>query len=271
MARDVVRGTRAVHRVRVRDATEQGSDLVAHEEPLEIRVGGVPLAVLLRTPGHDADLAAGYVLTEGVVADAADIDDVVPCATAPAEAAGNIVDVLLRPGAAPDLRRFQRPRHANSACGTCGAASLDNLLAEAPPLVDGRCIPGAVVRGLPDALRQRQPGFAATGGLHAAAALDDAGALQDVREDVGRHNAVDKTLGAWAVRGRGRAALGVVVSSRAGFEIVQKAHVLRVPVVVSVGAPTSLAVELALRAGLTLVAFAGAAGFNIYAHGHRIG
>jgi FdhD protein len=243
---------------------------VAVEEPLEIRLAGKVLAVLLRTPGHDDDLAVGFALSEGVLAHASEVDEVRPCAAAPAQAIGNVVEVLLRDGVTPNFSRHQQPRFSNSACGVCGSAALENLLHVAPPIVDGRTITPTEAQRAPDLLRAQQPGFLATGGLHAAGLLDDDGALQAVREDVGRHNATDKALGAWAQDRGDHAARALVVSSRAGFEIVQKAHALRVPVVVCVGAPTSLAVDSAVLAGITLLAFSSSHGFGVYAHSHRV-
>ena len=263
--------TRSVRRARISEndfLDEQ--DVVAVEEPLEIRLCGIPLTVLLRTPGNDEELAVGFCMTEGLIGSAQDVDEVKPCDNAPAQAAGNIVDVLVRAGILPDFRRHQAPRYANSACGVCGIATLENLTRAVAPLTDAHSIPFRTLLQLPQKLRHQQPGFAATGGMHAAGLLFDDGALHCVREDVGRHNATDKTLGAWLLERPEDRPRALVVSSRAGFEIVEKAHHAGVPVVLCVGAPTSLAVNAAERAGVTLCAFASARGCNIYSHGGRI-
>lgn len=265
--------TRAVTRQRWDGASGSSAvDTVAVEEPLEIRVAQTPVAVLLRTPGHDEDLATGFALTERLVAGVEDIESVVPCEAAPAAARGNVVDVQVTGGAKVDLRRFARPRFSNSACGVCGAAALENLLMDAGGVLDDAArFKVAAIHQATGQLLAAQPAFAMTGGLHAAGIMDQAGALGFVREDVGRHNATDKALGAYALAGfspSGAAAL--VVSSRAGFEIVQKALVMRMAMVVTVGAPTSLAVEVAQRGGVTLVAFARSGSFSVYAHAARV-
>jgi len=193
-----------------------------------------------------------------------------PCEAAPAQAIGNIVELVLVPGVTPDLSRHQQPRFSNSACGVCGTATLENLLFRAPPVEDLRLVTHEEVLRAPHALRQQQPGFERTGGLHAAGLLDEDGKVVCVREDVGRHNAADKALGAWALERGDAPARALVMSSRAGFEIVQKAHALRVPVVITVGAPTSLAVDAAQKAGVTLLSFVSDDGFGIYAHPHRV-
>lgn len=229
-----------------REPGEPGVDDVVVEEPLEIRVEGVPAAVTMRTPGADLDLAAGFLWTEGVIDG---VDDL----RALAVVGENVVDVRLAEGVpAARARSADRALYATSSCGICGKASIDRIRRGAPPVVawDPDV---ATLMALPARLRQAQAAFAATGGLHGAALFDATGALSDAREDVGRHNAVDKVLGA---RLRADAtdvgALGLVVSSRAGFEIVQKALVAGVPVVACLGAPTSLAIETARAAGMRL-------------------
>lgn len=263
--------TRGVVRTRfLHGQAAQLEDQVAREEPLEIRVAGTPLAVLLRTPGHDEELAVGFCLTEGVLDRAEQVDQVEPCAAAPAQARGNVVNVCVAVGASPNLARWSKPRFSNSACGVCGTATLDNLAQHQAPLVDARTLGLAQVLEAPRALGAQQPAFSVTGGLHAAGLLDGDRMLGAVREDVGRHNAVDKALGAWALQHGEVAPLALVTTSRAGFEIVQKAHARRVPVVITVGAPTSLAVELAERAGITLVSFVRSAQCSVYAHPQRV-
>lgn len=222
------------------------TDAIAVEEPLEIRVEGVPTAVTMRTPGADLDLAAGFLWTEGVIDG---VDDL----RALAVVGQNVVDVRLAEGVPPArARSADRALYATSSCGICGKASIDRIRRDAPPVVPWD--PDlATLLALPARLRAAQHTFAATGGLHGAALFDAAGALSDAREDVGRHNAVDKVLGArLRADATDLAALGLVVSSRAGFEIVQKALVAGVPVVACLGAPTSLAVETAKAAGMRL-------------------
>ncbi|MEW5851344.1 MAG: formate dehydrogenase accessory sulfurtransferase FdhD [Myxococcota bacterium] len=264
--------TRQVQRRRYTGAeVHEEQDLVAVEEPLEIRLRGRAVVVLLRTPGRDEDLALGFCITEGLLPPDVGEVDVRPCENTPAEAQGNVVEVFPPAGLQPDFSRHAQPRYSNSACGVCGTATLDNLLRNTPALQDARTATLDELRHAPDVLLSQQPAFRATGGLHAAGLIDDTGAMCCVREDVGRHNATDKTLGAWALERPGPVRPRVlVVSSRAGFEIVEKAHVARVPVVVCVGAPTSLAVETAQRAGLTLCAFAARGGISVYSHPQRV-
>ncbi|MFZ5482035.1 MAG: formate dehydrogenase accessory sulfurtransferase FdhD [Myxococcota bacterium] len=235
-----------------------GEDEVPVEEPLEIRVEGEPVAITMRSPGDDLDLVAGFLFTEGVVDGPDDV-------RAMAEVAENTVDVRLAEGVpAARARSADRALYATSSCGVCGKASLDRLLRDVAPARAWTPSP-EVLGSLPARLRAAQPGFGVTGGVHAAALFDARGELLVVREDVGRHNAVDKVLGA---RFRADAldfdALGLVVSSRAGFEIVQKALVARVPVVAALGAPTSLAVEAARSAGMVLVGWLRGDRFNVY-------
>ncbi len=250
-----------------------GTDTVAVEEPLGIWVTFGPprerrranLGVTLRTPGHDRDLAAGFLLSEGVVSGQTDI------VAMTVNAAGTTVRVELRPDVLFDPARFARRTVRSTACGACGRAALDAADERFPGPAPGGTIAGSLVPTLPDVLRAAQGEFAATGGTHAAGLFDLSGRLLGVREDVGRHNALDKLLGAELLAGRvplaGRA---VVVSGRAGFELVQKCAAAGVPVLVAVGAPTTLAVDLAGRLGVTLVGFARAGRFNVYAHTNRV-
>lgn len=241
-------------------------DLVAVEEPLEVRLEGRPVAVTMRTPGEDLDLVAGFLLTEGVVDGA---DDIVAMAHVddPADPRGNTVDVRLSPGV-PAARRERAVRElfASSSCGVCGKASIDRVHLQAPPL-SSRLEPAPdVIFGLGMRLRQGQEAFARTGGLHAAALFTPGGELEALREDIGRHNAVDKVIG-WRLR-QDRVPLSgriLVVSGRAGFEIVQKAWMAGVPALVAVGAPSSLAIDLARQAGMTLVGFLRDGRYNRYA------
>jgi FdhD protein len=252
-------------------------DVLAVEEPLEIRLhaeaAGQPVrrtvSVTMRTPGHDLELAAGFLFTEGIVRARADIADIAQCGGA----AGNIVRVALARGADVDLTRLQRHFYTTSSCGVCGKTSIEALRTTSRyPLRPGEPVfDASLVHRLPRALRAAQAVFDRTGGLHASALFDAAGGLHSLREDVGRHNALDKVIGAELLAGRLPASERVlVVSGRASFELVQKAVMAGIPVLVAVGAPSSLAVELAARAGMTLVGFARDERFNVYAGGERL-
>jgi FdhD protein len=234
-------------------------DEVAVEEPLEIRVDGVPLTVTMRTPGHDEELALGFLYGEGL------IDG--PRAAGPtADFAKNTIEVAGPLARDPGARRF----YTTSSCGVCGKGSLEEVAVHAPSVAgDPLRIPRALLADLPE--RLHQPGFARTGGLHATGLFDAQGALLALREDVGRHNAMDKVVG-WAL-GEGRLPLhGLVlcVSGRLSFELVQKAAVAGAPVLVGVGAPTSLAVDLAADRGLTLCGFARDGRVNVYTQPGRV-
>ncbi|MFO7693969.1 MAG: formate dehydrogenase accessory sulfurtransferase FdhD [Vicinamibacterales bacterium] len=247
-------------------------DLVATEEPLEIRLEGRALAVTLRTPGDDEELAAGFVVTEGLVTRPADIeritvvDDVAPAAR------GNVVDVRLTPAAGRARSSLvskltHRPSFITSACGVCGRGTIDAISRRAKPLPEGRSISAGRIIALPDRLRAAQAVFAETGGLHAAGLFDFAGNLLVAREDVGRHNAVDKVVGYGALLGQlPFSDTALLVSGRAGFEIILKAWIAGIPIVASVSAPSHLAVQLAEEAGMTLIGFLRGRSFTVY-HG----
>jgi FdhD protein len=255
------------------------TDYLATEEPLEIRLaaGGATatVAVTMRTPGADFELAAGFLYGEGVVTGREDVARLSYC-TDPeidAEQQYNIVNVGLSRGVLPDLHTLERHFMTSSACGVCGKASLDALeLRGCPVLPPGPPLDPAVLPSLPEALREAQGLFESTGGLHAAGLFTAAGELVAVREDVGRHNAVDKLIG-WALLD-GRLPLGghlLMVSGRSSYEILQKALVAGIPVVCAVSAPSSLAVDLARRFGMTLVGFLRGQRFNVYAGEQRLG
>jgi FdhD protein len=251
-------------------------DTVAVEEPLAIRVEGRPVSVTMRTPGDDFDLAIGYLLTEGVVPDAGAVHHAMHCLDEDETGSPtfNVVDIALSPGTALDTSRAERSSYTSSACGVCGKTSIEAIRATTRYAVarDTAVFDPAVVAGLPEALRSRQRAFDRTGGLHAAGLLTATGEVLAVREDVGRHNAVDKVVG-WAAR-EGRLPLSghiLVVSGRASFELTQKAVMAGVPMLVAVSAPSSLAVELATEAGLTLVGFARPPRMTVYAGAHRLG
>ncbi|MET9621512.1 formate dehydrogenase accessory sulfurtransferase FdhD [Streptomyces sp. NPDC006464] len=266
---------RRVIRIRGGAVNERPDTLVA-EEPLEIRLNGRPLAITMRTPGDDFALAAGFLVSEGVLGAAAEVRNIVYCAGARDDGTNtyNVVDVQLAPGVpVPDIS-LERNVYTTSSCGLCGKASLDAVrtttrfpIADAPPV---RLTP-ELLSLLPERLRAAQRVFDRTGGLHAAALFSEDGELLDVREDVGRHNAVDKLVGR-ALREDllplDRAVL--LVSGRASFELAQKAVMAGIPVLAAVSAPSSLAVDLAAEAGLTLVGFLRGADMNVYAGEHRI-
>ncbi len=234
------------------------SDEVAVEEPLEIRVDGAPLAVTMRTPGHDEELALGFLYGEGLITE--------PHHAGPTEDfANNTVEVAGPLARDPSARSF----YTTSSCGVCGKGALEEVAVHAAPLPDGFTIERALLADLPE--RLRQPGFARTGGLHATGLFTPDGTLLTVREDVGRHNAMDKVIGRTLLDG-GLPLHGNVlcVSGRLSFELVQKAAVAGAPILVGVGAPTSLAVSLATDRGMTLAGFARRGGVNVYSRPERV-
>jgi FdhD protein len=245
-------------------------DLLAAEEPLEIRVGNVPLTVTMRTPGHDLELAAGFLLTEGIIESAEQIAALRQVAGENG-ARSNVVEVELN-DTDFDAKDLQRNFFAASSCGICGKASIDAIrVRDLHPLDRGLRIDPEVLVRLPEILSAEQAVFSRTGGLHAAALFDASGQLMAVREDIGRHNAVDKIAG-WALR-EGHLPLArniLLVSGRGGFEIVQKALVAGIPILASVSAPSSLAVKLARELGLTLVGFLRGRRFVIYSGEFRL-
>ena len=253
-------------------AVRRKEDYLAAEEPLEIRIGGDPLSVTMRTPGNDLELAAGFLLTEGLVTKRAQIVTLENVVEDSERDRGNVVRAVLAPEAAPDLQKMRRHFFAASSCGICGKASIDSVRARTlePPNPAFR-LDAEVLLRLPEALRASQAVFGRTGGLHAAALFDAKGELLVLREDIGRHNAVDKVIG-WALLENRIPLADVVllVSGRGGFEIVQKAIVAGLPVVASVSAPSSLAVQLARELGLTLIGFLRDRRFVIYSGEDRI-
>jgi FdhD protein len=249
-------------------------DRLAGEEPMEIRAGGpgqeaAPVAVTMRTPGNDFELAVGFLLTEGLLA-ADGVAEVRYCGLDDAEEQlFNVVSVRTREAFDAGLSRRATP--ATAACGVCGKASLDAVEVRCDPVPPGFRVAASTLLGLPDALRAGQEVFDRTGGLHAAGLFDAGGDLIALREDVGRHNAVDKLVGRALLAGELPLSDRVLMlSGRAGFELVQKAAVAGIPIVCAVSAPSSLAVEAAERLGLTLVGFLRGDGFNVYAGEERI-
>ena len=239
---------------------EGAEDVVALEEPLEIRVDGRPLAVTMRTPGHDEELALGFLHGEGLIDGSRDAGPTADFATNTVEVAGPL---LRDPG--------ERSFYTTSSCGVCGKGALEQVAVDAPRLLDGPTVERELLASLPDRLRAAQPGFERTGALHATGLFTPAGDLVAVREDVGRHNAMDKVIG-WAL-GEGQIPLAgyvLCVSGRLSFELVQKAAVAGAPILVGVGAPTSLAVALAQDRNLTLAGFARGDRVNVYTATGRV-
>lgn len=266
-------------------------DALVVEEPLEIRVGNFPLAVVMRTPGDDIDLVTGFAVTELIVKQPADLLRVAHCDTAPndgevsddtevsdgtavsggtgasgrTERSGeNVVRIYTQPHISIDITRFQRSLYSTSSCGICGKRSIDRALQEAPPLERSSEFSAHTLVGLPLSLRTRQLLFHETGALHAAALFRADGTLELVREDIGRHNAVDKVIGAALRASIDPSCHVLVVSGRASYEVIQKALAARIPCVVAVGGVSSLAVSLADRAGVVLVGFAREGSMSVY-------
>lgn len=240
-------------------------DLVAVEEPLEIRVGDKPIAVTMRTPGDDFELAAGFLFTENIVQERATIEGIRHWGSP------NVVRVALREGARVELDKLHRHFYATSSCGICGKSSIDAVRVKSAPLRATATVTESVLNSMPETLRAKQTRFAETGGIHAAALFSTSGELLLVREDVGRHNAVDKVIGARFLDGMLPLDPYVLfVSGRAGFEIVQKAIVAGIGIIAAVGAPSSLAVDIAVEMGATLIGFVRDGRFNVYSEAQRV-
>ncbi|KUM85679.1 formate dehydrogenase accessory sulfurtransferase FdhD [Streptomyces pseudovenezuelae] len=263
--------------IRIRDgAVSSRPDTLVAEEPLEIRLNGKPLAITMRTPGDDFALATGFLVSEGVLAQQSDLQNIVYCAGATVDGSNtyNVVDVKTAPGVViPDIT-LERNVYTTSSCGLCGKASLDAVrtttrwpVSDTPPV---RIDPD-LLADLPDRLRAAQRVFDRTGGLHAAALFTEHGELLDIREDVGRHNAVDKLIGRALQQGDlPLSRVVLLVSGRASFELAQKAVMAGIPVLAAVSAPSSLAVDLAAETGLTLIGFLRGRSMNVYAGEHRL-
>lgn len=270
-----------IARIGADDWTED-TDTVAVEEPMEIRivqeVDGVisrrPLAVTMRTPGDDFELAVGFLFGEGLIASREDFVDVSYCLDddVQEEQYLNVVSVTLRPGLDLELSRVERNFYTTSSCGVCGKASLEALEMQAcSPLTDHLIVDPAIIRMLPERLREAQSVFQKTGGLHGAGLFDVDGTLLDLCEDVGRHNALDKLIGKQVIAGREHQPDRILLlSGRASFELLQKALMARIPIVAAVGAPSSLAVSLAANFNITLCGFVRADGFNVYSAAERL-
>jgi FdhD protein len=241
---------------------EQRTDVLAVEEPLEIRVAGHSIAVTMRTPGHDFELAAGFLFTEGVIASRADIREI--CGI---NANSNIVSLDLNPGSRFDPGKLSRHVFTTSSCGVCGKTTLEQVRASLPAPIQksATALTPEVLCSLPEKLRTAQTNFLITGGLHATALFDSKGELVLLREDVGRHNAMDKLIGALLFEDKLPAKESIVlVSGRASFELVQKAAMAGIPTLAAIGAPSSLAVEVARASGIGLIGFMRGHSFNIY-------
>ena len=250
---------------------EERADLLAREEPLEIRIEGHTITVTMRTPGCDRELAAGFLLTEGIVKSARDIFDITSCVNAGTEGKGNAIDVALRNPAGFDPDKLSRHVLTSSSCGLCGKTAIDAAMKHRRPLRDRMCISAEMLFSLPRRLSAEQKTFQTTGGLHACALFDRTGKLLALREDVGRHNALDKLIG-WALLEKRTPLRGhiVLLSGRASFEMMQKSHAAGIPVVAAISAPSSLAVEFARTSGQTLAGFVRGGSMNVYAGAERL-
>ena len=268
-----LRPTREVSVIRVgSNGVTRTHDLAAAEEPLDVRLHGRSFAVIMRTPGEDRALAAGFLLSERIIRSAADIGAIEHCRHPDQTRAHHVVDVFLVGDAAarvPAVLERRRQVIANSSCGICGRATIDELAADIAPLKAAQTMTLAVVRELPGRLRATQTRFDETGGLHGAALFAADGSIVSSAEDIGRHNAVDKVIGALLLEEK-TAPQALMVSGRVSFEIVQKAWLGGIGLVAAISAPTSLAIELAEAAGITLLGFVRESGLNLYTHPARI-
>jgi FdhD protein len=242
-------------------------DQLAVEEPLEIQIDTRPVSVTMRTPGHDEELAAGFLFSEALIRRKSEIAAIQQY---PRNQAGNAINVLLQPEVAVDFTRLTRHVFASSSCGLCGKATIDAVHQHFAPVTSGLQVASSVVLTLPDKLRKAQVAFDETGGLHAAGLFSADGTLLVAREDVGRHNAVDKVLGYSLLHELSLERHILMVSGRASFEILQKSLAARIPILAAVSAPSSLAVDFAQQSGQTLVGFLRAERMNVYTHAARI-
>ena len=243
-------------------------DEVVVEEPLEIRVNGESMSVTMRTPGNDFDLAVGLLLTEGIIRSRDEVGTIAYCPDEDQPELKNVVNVgLIDAG-----RKIESSRRlwSNSSCGLCGKATLESIRQVCPPVTSAITVARDVLYSLPSRLRASQANFERTGGIHAVALFDVRGSLLLLREDIGRHNAVDKVLGAAVMNGLAPAEMVMMVSGRLGFEIAQKALVVGIPVVASVSAPSNLAIELANEFGMTAIGFLRGHSMNVYSHPERV-
>jgi FdhD protein len=244
-------------------------DMLAKEEPLEIRVRGRGIAITMRTPGNDDELAAGFLLSEGLVRKRQQITAIEPCRQS--DSPENTLNVFLAPAVKVDFKRLTRHVFASSSCGLCGKASIEAVHQQFPPVDARLSVSPQTLQQLPATMRAAQATFDTTGGLHAAAIFELTGTLVALREDIGRHNAVDKVIGYGLLQGKFPFASQILlVSGRASFEIMQKALAARIPIVCAISAPSSLAVEFARDSGQTLVGFLRGRSLNVYAGAERV-
>jgi len=239
-------------------STREAEDFVATEEPLELRLDGHPITILMRTPGHDEELAAGFLITEGI------LDAPGKIRKTEARPEENRLLIFMNEGVEVDIGRLTRHLYSGSSCGLCGKATLDAVFLDSPPLDSPRSFADDVLLGAPGKLRAAQDTFDATGGLHAAGIFSGAGELLVIREDIGRHNAVDKVIGFSLLHGIDLKECFLLVSGRVSFEIMQKALAARIPLVAAISAPSSLAVDFARSSGQELIAFLRPPTFNRY-------
>ncbi len=261
----------AIQRLAPRAGLRATEDFVATEEPLEIRVEGQTVAIVMRTPGEDRELAAGFLLTEGVIKSARDLFDLTSCVAPGGADDANVVDAALVNPSAFDLTKLSRHVFTSSSCGICGKTSIESAMKRRKPLRDRTRVLAKTILALPGRLTNEQATFKATGGLHACALFAKDGKLVAVREDVGRHNALDKLIG-WALLEKRTPLSGHIAlfSGRSSFEMMQKAHAAGIPMVAAIGAPSSLAVDFAREAGLTLCGFVRERSMNVYAGAERL-
>ena len=248
-------------------------DFVATEEPLEIRVEDRSVAVMMRTPGHDDELTAGFLLTEGVIKDGDDLFEISACPDVDPEGIGNTIQARLAPGSSVDMESLTRHVFTSSSCGVCGKATIDSVFQsfESISKGEGNLVSENVLLSLSDTLREAQKTFDRTGGLHASAIFDFEGNLQWLREDVGRHNALDKVIGRGVLDGTMPLSESILlVSGRISFELMQKSLAAGIPIIAGISAPSSLAVEVAKESGQTLVGFLRERSFNVYANSFRV-
>jgi len=248
---------------------QQKEDTLAREEPLEIRVRGRSIAVTMRTPGNDRELAAGFLFTEGIIHQRSDVIEIAPCLQS--DSPENVLNVLLTPAVEVDLERLTRHVFASSSCGLCGKASIEAVHQNFPAVQSSVSVSCQILAELPHRMRKAQRTFDRTGGLHAAAVFDARAGLVALCEDVGRHNAVDKIIGhAFFANQLPLEDHILLVSGRASFEIMQKALAARIPIVCAISAPSSLAVGFAKDSGQTLLGFLREGSMNVYSHSERV-
>jgi FdhD protein len=263
--------TTTVARFRPGEPLRAEEDFLAREEPLEIRVRGQSIAVTMRTPGHDDELACGFLVTEGLLKNRTDVLEVAHCQSGAAAQLGNVINVFVAPTVFIDYDELTRHVFASSSCGLCGKASIESVHQHFAPITSLPKISAEIIRRLPEKLIPAQTAFSKTGGVHAAALFNLSGELQILREDVGRHNALDKVIG-WAFLNN-KLPLAehiLLVSGRTSFEIMQKALAARIPIVAAVSAPSSLAADFARASGQALIGFLRGGSFNLYANAGSI-